>query len=133
MRIVEVMLALILMLLLMTTLVQRNPLLPQSTKNTRVLQRYAEDMKNMVCNSEKDNILVLTADDLTSVNNSLKYVVPSGMKFNVQVFQDDSILVKSQGFGLPDLASTKDDVATASCLLGNETVYLRTVVVHAWY
>ena len=133
MRIVEVTIALILMLAFMTTLLQQNTPLPQATKNTRVLQRYAEDMKNMICNSDKDSRLLLTFDPIDYINASLNYVAPINMKFNVVVLQDNDIFLEDFGYGLPDLASGKPDVATSSCLIGNETEYLRTVVVQAWY
>jgi hypothetical protein len=133
MRIVEVSIALILLLMLSTTLLQRDTPIPQSTKNTRMLQRYAEDMKNMICSSEKDNILLLTGDDLSYINQSLNYVSAPGMKFNVVVFQDNDVIVKQVGYGLPDLAEEKVDVATSSCMLSNETQDMRTVVVQTWY
>ena len=133
MRIVEVTIALILMLAFMTTLLQQNTPLPQATKNTRVLQRYAEDMKNMICNSDKDSRLLLTFDPIDYINTSLNYVAPINMKFNVLVFHDNDVLVREFGYGLPDLVQSPVDIATSSCLIGNETEYIRTVVVQAWY
>lgn len=132
MRIIEVVLALILMFALMTALIQQNPAVPQARKNTRIMNRYAEDLKNMVCNSERDRTLAL-AGDLDAINESLDYVLPYDIKFRVAVLDSGDSELWSTGYALPDLVNSPTDVSSTGCAIRNETTPTRRLLVQVWY
>ena len=71
MRIVEVVITLVLLFSYSALVISRNPATPQSTKNTRILIRQAGDLKNMVCNSDRDRKRITKDLPLNTINTTL--------------------------------------------------------------
>ena len=130
MRIVETLLVIMLLFTLMTAIIRQVPPIEQA-KNIRVLQRNAMDCSNMICNSDRDVGIVMSAAAMTWINSSMNYVMPENLKFNVIVVNttDDST-IKSTGYDMP--TSYDMDVATSSCTVTRWGLDPRQVVVRVW-
>jgi hypothetical protein len=136
-RIIEIVIVLVLMFTLIQTLVQYNPSYSTSTGNIRVLSRYAIDVKNMVCNNERDRVQAFSGSAMTSTNSSIVSAVPAQLRFRVYITSTtDGSVIKSFGYTEPDLgsAATVTDVAATSCVITSSTgADPRNVVVHTWW
>jgi hypothetical protein len=135
MRIVEVIITLVLLFTYTALVVSRNPPIPQSVKNTRVLTRHAVDLKNMVCNSDQDRKTITKGNPLGNINSSLFAVTPPDLAYQLVVMDPvTEAVTASTGFELPDLSDPGEstDVATASCIIS--TVWgTDKAVLQTWY
>ena len=128
MRILEVMIVLMLLFTLMAAIVKQNPP-TQQTRNIAVLQRYATDGSNMMCNSDKAVGIFMSAAAMAWVSNSLNYAMPEDIKYSIIVVNITSgNILKSAGSTLPD----EGDLATASCQVTRWGLPPRQVVVRTW-
>ena len=127
MRIIEVLLVVTLMFTLMTAIVKQNPPV-QHEKNIMMLQRYALDASNMICNSQKGRGIVGSSAPMVWINSSLAYVMPENIKYSAIVLDSAGGSVKSTGYALPSGVET----ATSSCTVSRWGSSPRTVVVRIW-
>jgi hypothetical protein len=112
--VLELVLVLVLLFALVTTVTQHNPPISSYRENLRVLGRYTEDLKNMVCNSDRDRMLVLNNESLNVINASLSYASPEDLTYRLVVLNSsNSQTISSTGFPLP----TDKSIMTSSCLL----------------
>lgn len=127
MRIIETLLVVMLLFTLMSAVVGQNPPI-QHEKNIRVLQRYALDGANMICNSQRGRGIVMSAAAMTWINSSLNYVMPENIEFSVIVQNSAGTILKSTGYTLPE----NMEIATSSCSVSRWGAGPRTVVVRVW-
>lgn len=128
-RLLELVLVLIIMFALITTVTQTMPPLVGSKENLQVLDRYATDFRNMICNSDKDRETILLNNSLSDINNTMNYIFPPGVKHRVVVINvSDGTVVQSVGDPLTEGSS----VVTSSCVVAKgDTKYKAEVQV--WY
>lgn len=127
MRIIEVLLVVTLMFTLMTAIVKQTPPV-QHEKNIMILQRYALDGANMICNSQRGRFIVISGAGMGWINSSMAYVMPENIKYSVLVLDSAGNIVKSTGYSLP--ADT--ETATSSCTVSRWGAAPRTVVMRIW-
>jgi hypothetical protein len=125
MEIIEVLLVITLLFTLMSAIIKQTPPVQQEG-NLPVLQRYATDASNMLCNSDRARRVVTGAAAMDWINESLAYVMPENLKYSVIVL-DAGVIVKETGYALEE----RDTIATASCEASHGGV-TRQVVVRAW-
>lgn len=127
MRIIEVLLVITLMFTLMTAIVKQNPPI-QHEKNIKILQRYALDASNMICNSRRARGIVMSGAPMSWINSSLAYVMPENIRYSAIVLNGAGATIKSTGYSLP----SGKEIATSSCSVSRWGVAPRTVVVRIW-
>ncbi|MCK4327742.1 MAG: hypothetical protein KAW41_04665 [Candidatus Diapherotrites archaeon] len=128
MRILEVLIVLMLLFTLMTAIVKQNPPV-QQTRNIAVLQRYATDASNMLCNSDKARAIAMSGAAMAWISNSLTYSLPEDIQYSVIVVNITSgDIIKSTGASIPE----DTDIATASCQVTRWGLPPRQMVVRVW-
>lgn len=133
-RMFEVVLVISLLLSFVAVFTQMTSARSGARFKTGTITRIAEDSRNMVCNSERDQSLLFSSGNLQPINESLKYALPNDAKFRLVVMETDNTVEKTVGYSLPVLSGPEadTDVATGSCLIGDRTGSYRRVVVQVW-
>ena len=98
-------------------------------ENLQILDRYATDMKTMICNSEKDRQTILLNGSLNEINDTMNYVSPPELRHRlVTINVTDGSIMQIVGNPLPEKAS----VITSSCLLAKGDTKVKAEV-QVWY
>ena len=128
MRILEVLIVLMLLFTLMNAVVKQNPPV-QQTRNIAVMQRYAIDAANMMCNCDRAVGIFMSGASMNWVSQSLNYALPEDIRYSlIVVNMTDQSTIKSAGGTLPG----EGDIATSSCQVTRWGLPPRLVVVRVW-
>ena len=128
-RILELVLVLVLLFALVTTVTQQIPPTPSTPENLEVLARYASDIRNMVCNSDRDRKLILSNSSLDTIEDAINYVAPADLNFRIVILDPASgSVIATLGDSLP----TGVSIVTSSCILTRGNI-VRKVVVQTWH
>ncbi len=132
-RIFEALLVISLLLSFIAVFTQTISTRSGAQSKTGTINRMAEDLKNMACNSQRHEALIFSSRNMHPINKSLKYALPADTKFRLAVLKNGTV-DKTVGYSLPVLSGPKaeTDVAASSCVLGNKTGSFRKVVVQVW-
>ncbi|MCD4740315.1 hypothetical protein K8R43_03935 [archaeon] len=128
-KILELVLVLVLLFSLVITVSQNIPPTTTSKHNLQVLSRYASDIRNMICNSERDRRIMIKNATMTTINQSINYIAPPDLKHRIVILNttDDS-LIQATGYPNPD----EENLMTASCIIVDDETTIEAEVM-VWY